>query len=43
MIETIYKLVVTIMHLQLEYVLFLSSFFFIIHQNDWKIDIFDII
>ena len=31
------------MHLQLEYILFLSLFFFIIHQKDWKIVIFDVI
>ena len=31
------------MHLQLEYVLFLSLFFFILHQKDWKIVIFDVI
>ena len=28
------------MHLQLEYILFLSLFFLIIHQKDWKIVIF---
>ena len=33
LIETIYKIVVTIVHLQLEYILFLSLFF-IIHQKD---------
>ena len=31
------------MHLQLEYVLCLLLFFFIIHQKDWKIVIFDVI
>ena len=31
------------MHLQLEYILCLSLFFFIIHQKDWKIVIFDVI
>ena len=30
------------MHLELEYILFLSLFF-IIHQMDWKIVIFDVI
>ena len=42
LIETIYQIVVTIMHLQLEYISFLSLFL-IIHQKDWKIVIFDVI
>ena len=41
-IETIYTIFVTTMQLQLEYALFLSLFF-IIHQKDWKIVIFDLI
>ena len=42
LIETIYETVVTIMHLQLGYILFLSLFFYYTPEN-WKIVIFDVI